>query len=134
MRVRSLAGAVKLPMRGKSCNIRSTLKMAADVSKTQAARFLGSELHEDGPVQPESAVGVEPLHPRASPEPVEGAPGKTLAPAKKQRVKILGFIYLAPNLFIFNRSRILFSLACCFVFFPTYQHRETFSHVNFEYI
>lgn len=95
MRVKSLAGAVKLSMRGKSCNIRPTLKMAVDVSRNQAVCFLGSELHEDSPVEPESAVGVEPLHPRASPESAEGpgrAPGKTLTPEKKQKVNILVFI------------------------------------------
>lgn len=95
MRVKSLAGAVKLSMRGKSCNIRPTLKMAVDVSRTQAVCFLASELHEDSPVEPESAVGVEPLHPRPNPESAEGpgkAPGKTLTPEKKQRVNILVFI------------------------------------------
>ncbi|XP_056892908.1 microtubule-associated tumor suppressor 1 homolog A-like isoform X1 [Takifugu flavidus] len=88
MRVKSLTGAVKLSMRGKSCNIRPTLKMAVDVSRTQAVCFLASELHEDSPVEPESAVGVEPLHPRPNPESAEGpgrAPGKTLTPEKKQR-------------------------------------------------
>lgn len=95
MRVKSLAGAVKLSTRGKSCNIRPTLKMAVDVSRTQAVCFLGSELHKDSPSEPESAVGVEPLHPGASPGSVEGpgrAPGKTLTPEKKQRVNILVFI------------------------------------------
>lgn len=101
MRVRSLAGAVKSSMRGKSCNTGSTLKMAVDVSRTQAVCCLGSE---DGPVESpssafeevavgdESAGGVEPSHPRASPGSVEGpggAPGKTLTAVKKERVNIL---------------------------------------------
>lgn len=100
MRVKSLAGAVKSSMRGKSCNTGPTLKMALDVSGTQAVCCPGSE---DGPVESpssaleevavgdESAGGVEPLHPRASPGSVEvpgGAPGKTLSAVKKQRVNI----------------------------------------------
>lgn len=66
--------------------------MAVDVSRTQVVCFLGSELHEDSPVEPES---VEPLHPRASPESAEGpgrVPGKTLPAEKKQRVNILVFV------------------------------------------
>lgn len=101
MRVRSLAGAVRLSMRGKSCSITPTLKMAVDGSRTE--EVLGSALHEDGPaespsrafeevpVRDETAVGVEPFHPRQSPESVEGhggAPSKTLTAGKKQRVNI----------------------------------------------
>lgn len=103
MRVRSLAGAVRLSMRGKSCSITPTLKMAADGSGAEELTFLGSELHGDGPaespsgafkevpVRDETAVGVEPFHPRQSPESVEGhggAPSKTLTTAKKRRVNI----------------------------------------------
>lgn len=103
MRVRSLAGAVRLSMRGKSCSITPTLKMAVDGSRTEEVTFLGSALHGDGPaespsrafeevpVRDETAVGAEPFHPRQSPESVEGhggAPSKTLTAGKKQRVNI----------------------------------------------
>lgn len=102
MRVRSLAGAVTLSMRGKSCSITPTLKMAVDGSQTEEVTFLGSELHGDGPESPSrafekvpvgdaTAVGVEPFHPRQSPESVEGhggAPCKTLTAGKKRRVTI----------------------------------------------
>lgn len=103
MRVRSLAGAVKLSMRGKSCGVRPTLKMAVDGSRTEAAGSLGSELHGDRPVESpsgafqeepvrdETVVGVDPLHPRGSPESAGGpggAPGRTSTAVKKQRVNI----------------------------------------------
>lgn len=103
MRGRSLAGALRLSMRGKSCSITPTLKMAVDGSRTEEASLLGSELtgvgpaeapgraFEEVPVRDESAVGVEPFHPGQSPESAEGrggAPSKTLTAGTKQRVNI----------------------------------------------
>lgn len=85
MRDQSLAGRC----------ITLSLKMAVDGSRTEEATLLGSELTGDGSVEPpcrdETAVAVEPFHPRQSPESVVdcgGAPSKALTAGKKQRVNI----------------------------------------------
>lgn len=77
--------------------------MAVDGSRTEEVTCLGSESHGDGPAdspgrafeeapfRDETAVGVEPFHPRQGPESVEahgGASSETLTAGKKQRVNI----------------------------------------------